>query len=110
MLKKGYARQLRKNQTDAENLLWRHLRNRNLNGLKFRRQHPVGTYIIDFYCHELRLAIELDGGQHAEPEMVEYDKERSNYLESQDIKVVRFWNNEIFENMEGVLERVIKCQ
>lgn len=75
-----YARLNRKMQTEAENLLWQNLRNRKLQGIKFRRQHPISTYILDFYSHECRLAIELDGSHHDEAEQKEYDKGRSYEL------------------------------
>ncbi len=93
------ARVLRKDQTKAEALLWRHLRNRRFNGLKFRRQHPVPPYIADFCCEEKRLIIELDGGQHS-PEI---DKARTAFLEQKGYGILRFWNNELFDNIEGVL-------
>ena len=101
---KGNARQLRREMTDAEQFLWRHLRMRQLHGLKFRRQHPCGHFILDFACVELKLAIELDGSQHAEHH--EYDAKRSDFLISQGWLVLRFWNNAVFENIQGVLEKV----
>ena len=100
------ARNLRKNQTDAEQLLWNILRGRRFAGKKFRRQHPVGQYIIDFYCHELKLAIELDGGQHNEETTKIYDAKRSNYLEKQGIRIIRFWNNDVLQNIDVVLEAI----
>ncbi len=99
---KDKARLLRKNSTDAEKLLWRHLRNRRLNGLKFRRQFPVDQYIVDFVCLELMLIIEVDGGQHAE--QAEYDLRRTEILQSKGYRVVRCWNNEVLQNLIGVLE------
>ncbi|MGQ9751405.1 MAG: DUF559 domain-containing protein, partial [Thermoanaerobaculaceae bacterium] len=101
-----FARQLRKEQTDAERLLWSLLRDRRLAGYKFRRQHPVEPYILDFYCHEAQLAVELDGGQHNEPDERARDTKRSAFLEAQGIRVLRFWNNEVFQNTEGVLEAI----
>ncbi len=98
------ARKLRQNQTDAEQLLWSLLRNRRFADKKFRRQHPVGRYILDFYCHELKLAIELDGGQHNEPPAKQYDADRTSYLEEQGIRVIRFWNNEVLQQTDSVLE------
>jgi len=74
--------------------------------MKFRRQHPVGNYILDFYCEEARLAIELDGGQHAGDERIHYDAIREAYLYSQGIRILRFWNNDIFNNLEEVLETI----
>ena len=99
-----HARSLRGKQTDAENLLWMLLRDRRLDGFKFRRQHPISRYIIDFYCHEAMLAIELDGGGHNLEETAEYDRLRSLELESAGIHVVRFWNNEVLKDIEVVME------
>jgi very-short-patch-repair endonuclease len=98
------ARLLRGKQTDAENLLWMLLRDRRMVGFKFRRQHPVERYIIDFYCHEAKLAIELDGGGHNEAVKKEYDQFRSTELENAGIHVVRFWNNEVLMDCVAVLE------
>jgi very-short-patch-repair endonuclease len=94
------ARQLRKNPTEAERVLWRHLRLRQLEGWKFRRQQPIGRYIVDFVCFENRLAIELDGGQHSE--QVTYDAERSAWLRGQGFRVLRFWNHEVLQDIEAV--------
>ncbi len=99
-----FARDLRTRQTDAENLLWGLLRNRRLLGLKFRRQFPLSPYILDFYCHEASLAVELDGGQHAEQQ--QYDQQRTTHLENQGITVLRFWNNEVLQQTESVLEKI----
>ena len=99
-------RELRQEATDAESLMWKLLRNRQLGGVKFRRQHPVGKYILDFYCFEFRLAVELDGGGHAEPSQARDDAERTQALEAQDIRVLRFWNSEVLGNPEGVLESI----
>ena len=101
---------IRKNQTDVERLLWKQIRNKNFFGLKFFRQYSVGAYIVDFYCPKLKLAIELDGGQHAEEGNKEYDKIRTDYLKSMGIKVMRFWNNDVIHNIEGVLEEIKKNQ
>ena len=98
---KDKARLLRKNSTDAEKRFWSQLRNRGLNGWKFRRQFPIGQYIVDFECHELKLIVEVDGGQHAEQEF--YDIRRTEYLQLKGYQVVRFWNNEVLGNLEGVL-------
>ncbi|MCK8601984.1 endonuclease domain-containing protein [Desulfoferrobacter suflitae] len=98
---KEKARALRKNQTDAEKLLWRHLRNRQLAGRKFRRQHPIGPFVADFVCLECGLIVELDGGQHSV--QVEKDEARTKYLESNGFKVVRFWNNQVLGEIEAVL-------
>ena len=100
------ARELRKNLTDAENLLWQQLRCRQIAGYKFRRQASIGRYIVDFVCFEKRLIVEVDGSQHAEH--VEYDNERSGWLESQGFTIVRFWNNEVIEDTETVLETILR--
>src|SRR4030065_933105 len=94
------ARSLRSNQTDAERLVWRHLRAGRLEGHKFKRQQPLGPYIADFVCFKAMLVVELDGGQHAD--QVNEDAERTRWLTSQGYRVLRFWNNELIENMEGV--------
>ncbi|MBI5936432.1 MAG: YgiQ family radical SAM protein [Betaproteobacteria bacterium] len=100
----AHARELRSHQTDAEHLLWEVLRAKRFLGLKFRRQHPIGRYILDFYCDELKLAIELDGGQHAEQQT--YDAERTRYLEQQGIHVLRYSNNDVLAQTEAVLEAI----
>ncbi len=99
------ARELRKNQTDGEAFLWSVLRNRQL-GVKFRRQHSIDSFVVDFFSHEAKLVIELDGGQHNEEKQAQYDMERARHLEAQGLTVLRFWNNELFENTEGVLETI----
>jgi len=98
------ARTLRKNQTDVEEILWQQLRNRHLCGYKFRRQFPIAPYIADFACLELKLIIELDGGQHAD--QISYDNQRRLFLEQRGFKVIRFWNNDVIENTAGVLESI----
>ena len=100
------ARKLRTEQTDAEQLLWHLLRNRRFFKVKFRRQHPVAPYVLDFYCHEERLGIELDGGQHNEPDKRRADEERTAFLKSKGIRIIRFWNNEVLQETEAVLERL----
>ncbi|MEK7212032.1 MAG: endonuclease domain-containing protein [Patescibacteria group bacterium] len=104
---KDRRRELRKNQTDAERKFWQQIKNKKIAGLKFYRQFGVGPYILDFYCSKLRLAVELDGGQHSETPRAEYDTKRTEYLQSKNIKVLRFWNNDVLKNMEGV---IIKLQ
>jgi very-short-patch-repair endonuclease len=99
-------RVLRQHATDAEKLMWKLLRNRQLGGVKFRRQHPVGKYILDFYSYEFGLAVELDGGGPANPSQMRYDVERTQALEEQGIRVLRFWNNEVLCNTEGVLQSI----
>jgi very-short-patch-repair endonuclease len=98
------SRKFRKRQTDAENLIWRHLRRRQLKGLKFRRQHPIGKYIVDFVCLEKQLILEIDGGQHAIEQ--EKDYERDDWLMAEGYQILRFWNNEVLENLPGVLETI----
>ncbi|HEU0051311.1 MAG TPA: endonuclease domain-containing protein [Patescibacteria group bacterium] len=97
---------LRQNSTDSERLLWSRLRARQISGLKFFRQYSVGPYILDFYCPTKHLAIEVDGGQHMEKEQKEYDEDRTAFLESHGIRVVRFWSNEILKNLSGVLQKI----
>jgi len=105
---KERRRELRHNQTDAEKALWKHLRNKSFRGLKFFRQYSVGAYIIDFYCPEYKIAIELDGGQHAQDDKKEYDRLRTANLASLGIKIIRFWNNDVLRNIEGVLEEITR--
>ncbi|MDH2385144.1 endonuclease domain-containing protein [Bradyrhizobium sp. CER78] len=97
------ARRLRANQTDAEIALWKHLRNRQIDGHKFARQVPIGNYICDFACREKRLVIEVDGGQHAGSAA---DAIRDRYLADEGYRVLRFWNNEVLGNIEGVLTTI----
>ena len=96
-------RALRTRSTDAEMVLWRLLRGRQLSGLRFRRQHPVGPFIVDFYCADCQVAVELDGGQHFTPEGQQHDRKRSEYLAEQGVRVIRFSNREVLEELEGVL-------
>jgi very-short-patch-repair endonuclease len=103
----GRARYLRREETEVEKLLWRKLKDRRLGGFKFRRQHPVGIYVLDFYCAEKGLAVELDGGGHARGEKVERDRVRDAFLESAGIRVVRFWNRQVREEMDVVVERIL---
>ena len=100
------ARELRLKSTDAENLLWQALRNRRFCGFKFRRQHPVSRFILDFYCHEARLSIELDGGGHTDEGQKLYDDERTRILEGAGIRVLRFWNSDLLTDLESVLEAI----
>ncbi len=100
------ARRLRAVGTEVERRLWARLRNRQLGGAKFRRQHPLGDYVVDFVCRESCLVVELDGGQHGEDTQRRADARRTEYLESLGYRVLRFWNNEVIENIEGVLQRI----
>ena len=105
---KKRARRLRKNMTDAEVKLWNHLRRKQIKGLQFFRQRPIGNYIVDFYAPEAKLVIEVDGGQHYEDEGVEYDEKRDAFLEGYGLKVVRFSNLDVIQNIEGVVKRIIE--
>ena len=100
------ARELRQNTTQAEELLWRELRNRNIQGLKFRRQHPIGSFIVDFYCSQCRLIIEVDGDSHAE--QIEYDAQRTDWLLERKYRVIRFTNDEVRDSLDGVIERILE--
>jgi len=92
--------------TDAEARLWRALRRGQLDGLQFRRQHPIGPFTLDFYCPNLRLTIELDGGQHA-AQQKQADERRTRFLLEKNIAVVRYWNNDVFGNLQGVLSDLV---
>jgi very-short-patch-repair endonuclease len=105
----AFARQLRREHTDAEKLMWGLLRNRHLGKPKFRRQHPLGTYVLDFYCHDARLAIELDGGQHNTDAGRRHDERRSEFLAEQGIQVLRYWNHEVLEETDSVLEAIFNA-
>lgn len=100
------SKALRRGQTPWENKLWYYLRAGRMQGVKFKRQVPIGNYIVDFYSGDKKLAIELDGGGHAETEIQQKDAVRQSFLESLEIKVLRIWNNEIDENIDGVLEKI----
>jgi len=102
------ARKLRNNMTEQEKKLWYYLRKRLINSCRFRRQYPIGNYVVDFVCREKNLIIELDGGQHNEEQAIIYDKERTDYLESRGFRVIRFWNNDIDKNIEAVLCEIVK--
>jgi very-short-patch-repair endonuclease len=98
------SRRLRCDMTDAERRLWYGLRKRQLQGRKFRRQHPIGEYIVDFVCLDARLIVEVDGGQHGE--RVEYDSARTRWLEGQGYRVLRFWNDEVLQGLSPVLDLI----
>ncbi|MEQ8665267.1 MAG: DUF559 domain-containing protein [Rhodospirillales bacterium] len=93
------ARKLRKNMTNAEKAFWSQVRDKRFHELRFRRQHPIGPYIVDFYCAAKEIVVELDGGQHTQ----ETDLERSAFLQSCGLRVIRFWNNDVLSNLGGVL-------
>jgi very-short-patch-repair endonuclease len=99
------AREMRREPTEPERRLWQKVRRKQLDGYKFRRQHPIGRFILDFYCHEARLVVELDGESHAFQE--EYDAARTEWLEAQGLRVLRFPNHVVMKNMEGVLETIL---
>lgn len=101
-----FAKSMRHTATDAESLMWQLLRNKRFMNLKFRRQHVIAPYIVDFYCHELGLVVELDGGQHGTVEAVEYDAERTKFLEALDLTVVRYWNYDVLGRTDVVLEHL----
>ena len=105
---KENARYLRKNMTPQERKLWGVIRNRQFYGYRFLRQYVIDIYIVDFICREKKLIIEIDGGQHNEPKNLEYDKQRSLYLESKGYRIIRFWNNEIDNNLTGVYQQLQK--
>jgi very-short-patch-repair endonuclease len=100
-----HAKSLRQRSTDAERFLWRYLRAKRFTSLKFRRQQPVGPYIVDFICFEKRIIIELDGGQHSD--QVNRDKIRDSWLKDQGYQVLRFWNNDVLTNIHGVLHIIM---
>jgi len=99
------ARYLRKETTKTEQILWKKLRNNNL-GVKWRRQHPIDMFIVDFYAPSIKLAIELDGSIHNKKENKEYDKARTEYLKSKYINVIRFWNSEVEKDLHEVLDEI----
>jgi very-short-patch-repair endonuclease len=101
---KQRRRELRRSQTDAERVFWQHVRGKRFLNIKFFRQYSMGSYVLDFYCPKLKLAIELDGGQHADDEVRIYDESRSAFLRTQGIEVVRFWNHDVLKNTDVVLQ------
>jgi adenine-specific DNA-methyltransferase len=103
----GRARALRQRSTDAERLLWNRIRDRRLNGVKFRRQHSIAGYIVDFCCVQARLVVELDGGQHAERTL--NDRERTTVLEAEGYRVIRFWNHEVLTVIDVVLTAIMEA-
>ena len=103
------ARHLRRRETEAERALWRRLRNRQIDGWKFKRQVPFGRFVLDFFCFDADLVIEVDGGSHAEAQGIERDKVRTAYLEANGLTVIRFWNGDVLNNIDGVLEVVYEA-
>jgi len=100
------AHELRNNMTDAEKVIWKELKNRRVFKTKFRRQHPIDIFIVDFYCHEFKLAIEIDGEIHLDKEIAEYDDGRTHDLEELGIKILRFTNNQVFNDINYVLKEI----
>ncbi len=105
-MKHAFARQLRREQTDVERKLWYALRDRRFCNYKFRRQQPIGPYVVDFVCFEAKLIVELDGGQHGGDVEQAYDHARTTRLEADGFRVIRFWNNELIESFDGVLDAI----
>ena len=103
-----FARNLRRNESDAERKLWSKLRSRQFENLKFRRQHPIGKYIVDFVSIEKKIVIEVDGGHHNEQHNVENDKQRTDWLESEGFCVIRFWNSDVLLNIDGVIVKILE--
>ena len=103
-----FARELRRNATDAERRVWSYLRGGRLGGHAFRRQHPVGDYIADFYCYAAKLVVELDGGQHAEPEAAAYDERRTAAMAAQGIRVIRFSDYDALRDSEAVAKTILR--
>ena len=104
MRNKVPARELRKNMADAERALWKHIRLKQMHGLKFRRQCPIGKYIVDFVCYERKLIIELDGGQHAD--QTSYELQRTKWLQDEGFRVMRFWNDDVLKETDAVIEEL----
>ena len=102
------ARRLRTETTEVEKRLWWKLRREQIGGLNFRRQHPLGPYVLDFYCPSIQLAIEIDGGLHNEPAAQIKDERRTRWLNTKGVTVLRFWNNDVMGNMNGVLHEIMR--
>ena len=108
-MKHDFARNLRREQTDVERKLWSALRDRRVSGFKFRRQQPIGAYIADFVCFEAKLIVELDGSQHGASENSAAELARTKFLEGEGFRVLRFWNHEVNQNFEGVLDATLRA-
>ena len=102
------ARELRQVETETEKIMWESLRGRRLNGLKFRRQHPYEHYVLDFFCVEHQLAVELDGSVHDVLDQVKYDEERTRFLNERGLRVIRFRNEDVKKNLASVLQRIVE--
>ena len=104
----AYSKKLRQEMTGAENIMWYYLKNKQLNNLKFRRQEAIGKYIVDFVCYEKKLVLEIDGSQHNDVEGIKKDNIKQKFLKDNGFKILRFWNNEVYENIEGVLSKILQ--
>ncbi|MFH0804133.1 MAG: endonuclease domain-containing protein [Candidatus Zambryskibacteria bacterium] len=104
---KERRRELRNNQTPAEKILWKYVSKNKIKRLRFLRQYGIGPYVLDFYCPKIRLGIELDGSVHKEKENKLYDKDREKFLENLNIEVIRFWNSDVLNNTENVLDKLL---
>jgi cyclase len=104
-----YARKLRVNETEAEKILWTYLCNKKINGLRFRRQHPILYFIADFFCPSAKLVIEVDGGVHNLPAQFEYDRNRDSELSAYGLKVLRFTNEEVMNNIDKVIQKIVQA-
>ena len=102
------ARKLRREMTTQERKLWQRLRHNQLYGIKFRRQHPIGRFVLDFFCYEHKLAVEIDGDSHYQPDQQEYDQARTDWLAQYDIRVIRFTNRDVDRNIESVLDEIAR--
>ena len=102
------AKEMRKNPTESERILWKHLRKFRAKGFLFRQQHPIDIFIADFYCRKIKLVIEVDGEVHCNEQAHQHDDGRTGDLEKYGIKVIRFWNNDVLDNIEGIYETIIK--
>jgi very-short-patch-repair endonuclease len=102
----SFSRNLRQKQTVAESDLWKRLKSKQLEGIKFRRQQPIGPYIVDFVSFERKIVVEVDGGQHNDKERMEKDEKRTRWLEGEGFQVLRFWNNDVLTNIEGIIDGI----